>query len=305
MSKIQRPSMVSRWSGEYRYRLFGPDGNVKQERDWQPNLILDQGLQKVITSGIQSYLAIGTSNAAVDVTQVGLQGATLACDNTLTLVDRNDPVGPNWERTQTVQAVYGTGVGTGTIEEFILTTEWNNTSNVEASIRALLDAPIVKGPLDQLTFQHRITFWPVTTDVDSVINISGVAYNCKMRQFYGVNNQNGMSNTSWDGVQNLYYNATIPADLDVVNMPGSHAGAASQVITTPGGSAPNFWEDIEIVWGIDSANQLNCNMVQLNTENAQPKIAARLTKVSDGTGIDKFNTHELRLYFRLYTARYP
>ena len=297
-------AITNKLSGEYRYRLTGPDGRIKQECGWTPNLVTDQGLDLARTDSIQRYLAIGTSDIAADVTQTSLQGTHLATDTSMQVISRNQPVGPNWERNQMKEATFGTGVGTGTIKEFILTPS-GASPPTQATIRVVLTTPIVKGALDQLTIQHRITFWPFLGDVDSVIDISGVAYDVKMRHFHGLNNQNSMGITTWDNSgHNAYANATLPLDMDVEAISGSNKGAATLTTKTYGGTNPNFYTDIEVVYGIDHTGGTNLNVFQVNTFNAQPRVAALITKVSDGTGIDKANTHELRLNWRLYTARY-
>lgn len=293
--------------GEYRYRLIGPDNKVKQSCDWKPNLLLDRGLDLIRTFGIGNRMALGNSDIAADVSQVGLQGTLLGIDISMgSPTSRNQlPVAPNWEHWQIKEALFPTGIGNGTIKEFVIGDQDLDTT--EATIRVVLDTPIVKGALDELVIEHRFTFWPFLGDVVDVINISGVPYNVTMRHFNGDNNQNPNNVISFGvGIgygYGCFEGATLPADMDVASISGTGKGGPSGNVITFGGTSPNFWVNTKQTYGVDTGNGL-LNMFAIQLYNDMAHIACMVGKVSDGSPIDKQNIHELKLNWRLYPVRY-
>ena len=295
------------YSGEYRYRLTGPDGKIKDQCDWKPNLLLDNGLDLIRTTSITRHMAIGSSNAAAAVGQTYLQGSWMGAHNDIpTVFTPGDAVAPNWEKWKIKQATFGTGVGTGTIGEFILGAEFNMTTPGTASIRVALDTPIVKGPLDQLSIQHKFTFWPETGDVVGVYTISGEPYDTLMRCFNGYNNGNSNDHIDFSSGYTVWSNGTIPLDMSVSgsNPGGLLCSGYTSATKTYGDDGPGlFWTNHEVVWDIDKFNGTT-DLIYIGVDPDHPPIACQIEKQSDQTGVDKPNTHELTMNFRLYPRRY-
>ena len=251
-------SIEAKFQGQYRYRLIGPDGEIKEQCNWKPNLLLDQGLDLLRTAGIGNNMAIGTGTTPATIADVGLEGTHLATDAMAGLSHNATPTGPNWERWTVKQALYGVGVGIGTVGEFVIGATDVGTQP-KATIRVVLDTPIVKGSLDQLIIEHKITYWPyIGPDITDVINISGVAYNVTMRLYYGANNSNQLYIVSFSNAGTwgwyAYSNGELPVDMDV-GVGGGYAGTSegwvSAVNKTYGGTPPNYWVNGELVYGID------------------------------------------------------
>jgi hypothetical protein len=303
-------SIGARFSGEYRYKLTGPDGKIKDSCDWKPNLLLDMGLNKLRTQSITTSLFIGTSNAAVDVSQINLQGSFLAVHNYIpTTWTPGDSVAPNWEKIRTKTATFAPGVGTGTINEFIMG-HTTAQSLSEACIRVVLDAPIVKGALDQLAIEHKFTYWPETGDVVDTVDISGETYDVTMRHYNGYNNGNGNDSLQFGFVfptqWYLYTGGSLPADMSVGSIPGSNKGGVllDSTVTYGDDTPPAYWTNFEAVWGIDGPSALDINVINMPMTADVPPVAILMEKVSDGSGIDKPNTHQLTLNWRIYPMRY-
>lgn len=297
----------AKFRGEYRYRLTGPDGEIKDQCDWKPNMLLDNGLDLIRTTGITSHMAIGSSNAAAAVGQTYLQGSYMGVHNYIpTVFNPGNAVTPNWEKWKIKEATFGTGVGTGTIGEFILGAEYNMTTPGTASIRVALDSPIVKGALDQLTIQHKFTLWPELGDVNQVININAEPYDVLMRHYNGYNNGNSNDHIDFSSGYTVWSNGTIPPDMSVNgNNPGGLlASGYTSAIKTYGDDGPGlFWTNHEVVWDIDKFNG-ETDLIYIGIDADLPPIAAAFSRQSDGAGIDKPNTHQLTLNFRLYSLRY-
>lgn len=300
--------MGCKYSGEYRYRLTGPNGEIKDECDWKPNLLLDKGLDLLRTTNITAHMAIGSSNAPADVTQTGLQGTYMAWDNYITTIfTPGNAVAPNWEKWKIKQGSFGTGVATGTIGEFVLSgTGSDPTPTGTACIRVALDTPIVKGALDSLSIQHKFTYWPEIADINQVYLVNADPYDILMRHFNGYNNGNSNDNLSFSSGYTVWSNATIPAGMEIQgNNPGGLlCGGYTSAAVTYGDDGPNlFWTNHEVIWNIDKFNG-ELDLIYIGVNPDVPPIACQFSKQSDGTGINKPNTHQLTLNFRLYPQRY-
>ena len=304
-SKNGSLGISSGMKGEYRAILRGIDGREKLNTGWKPNTILDQGLSiaRMQAGGITSYAAIGTSATAVDITQVGLQGSKLGSTKSGSTVSTTNSGAPNYERVFTRSWTWLTGDGTGTIAEVITMTGFGDAA-ADACVRFVLTAPIVKGAVDQLTIEHRMTIYPDIVDATGVIDISGVDYAYVMRH-YNVDSfvSSGvgvyfLNDPDYHTLGNGSLNAITGARPTVTG----RTKASSQVITT-GGVLGTYYINAEAIWSIDQGTgDWNCGTV----DNAWSfgLLQYSLAKVSDGTPLTKENTHELRLNIRLYPQRY-
>jgi hypothetical protein len=293
------------FSGEYRYRLTGPDGEIKQECDWKPNLLLDNGLDLMRIGDVTSAMFVGDSDAPVDVSQVGTQGSNVAADNSGDPIDSNIPAAPDWERWRMLSYVIVAGTATMTIREFVLTGDYNGqlVNNNKAGVRVVLDAPIIKGAQDQLTIQHKQTMWPTFGQVATVVNISGVPYNVVMQMYNNVSVNVNPFQCRWSGLNTAAYSDfVLPADM-ASNPGGTNLGAANGVVVIDGGVSPNFWTDIQLTFGPDNGNG-EVNGFRFRQNETYLYLAALVTKVSDGNPITKANTDELVVRFRVIPQRY-
>ena len=68
---VELPSGVG-ISGEYKLVVSDAHGNVKRETDWFPNIILDQGLNRLGTDAGIVGAAIGTGTTVPAANQTGL-----------------------------------------------------------------------------------------------------------------------------------------------------------------------------------------------------------------------------------------
>lgn len=93
-------------AGRYRWEVISKrSGLIKRFGPWEPNLIVDAGLEGLATSGILAmctYLAVGTGNAVPAVTDTGLQAESARTSNTdntgavAATYDTTDASNPFW-----------------------------------------------------------------------------------------------------------------------------------------------------------------------------------------------------------------
>jgi hypothetical protein len=68
--------------------------------------------------------------------------------------------------------------------------------------------------------------------------------------------------------------------------------------------SPNFWQNAFVTLTINGPSSSNLNGFTIAMASGFPQTCAIVEKVSDGTGIDKPNTHQLTLNWRSYPTRY-
>ena len=311
-SKDTMPGLTTRMSGEYRVCLRGPDGRVKYKTDWKPNMVTDTGLYWSLQGAYSqiaflSQMFVGDSDTPVAETQSTLQGNNLGRADTNTSLPGINGGATNYERITTTAWKYYSGNGTGTIKEFVLT-PYNDSGN-GASVRVVLDAPIVKGAQDELDIEHRFTWWPPLGDVSGVIDISGEAYDYTIRS-YGLTTISAYRPASVALVGHSNYSKYYDSPLQPTTT-NSFSGWVGDFQDNPAsgwvsGTAPNYVATLQLRAGI-TANSGNISLVVTAIENwIHLGIGAQfsLAKVSDGTPLVKLNTHELHLFPQTYSARY-
>ena len=179
----EMPSISSGFCGEYRAILRGPDNRIKSDTGWKPNTILNQGLQSIQRADRNAFnsMYLGDSDAAVDVTQTGLQGTPFpSAQSSYANGSWTPGSDPTWVHMTTRTCTFNAGVNTGTIKEFVFS--WTTDPVNNGSVRVVLDVPIVKGASDELTIEHRLYWYPETSDVTGVVTITGLGdYDYRMR----------------------------------------------------------------------------------------------------------------------------
>lgn len=308
------------FKGEYRITLRGSDGRIKSETDWLPNTLLNYGLNHLSnysqTNSTFNVVFLGTGNAAVDITQTGLQGIVLGdVNNGRTVISNTVGIAPDYEQISTVKYTWDGGNGTGTINEFVITA-WN-TADVEytnATVRVVLNAPITKGVSDELDIEWRQTFYPDTSDKTGQILISGVSYDYTIRHQNIDTNYNGtiqnLSTWNFDSTKDRLYLGNIGDVTEGVTQYSPIAGGSnSGRVNSNGGSLGSYYSETIAVWGIDSGNSSPGGVDLVSFTNArwiylQAQFRQSAGEANPGGPLIKENTHELRLGWRTYPQRY-
>lgn len=315
------PAISQSVKGEWRAKLTGPDGMVKYQTDWRPNLILGQGLQQLVrtTGDPWTVSALGDSAAAVDKTQLGLQGAELGTANRTNVTTSNEGA-PNYGMVDVVKFVYPPGEGTGTIREMILWQQYTNTAT-GGTARWLISPEIVKGALDELSIEHRMTFYPDTGQYTGTFDISGTSYDYWLQcTRVGESNVLRPSDIVPSGISTSFSlglmddQVSAPATLYPALTgdrwgPFSNSTNANEDNYTYGTIIANdeYWGNCETVFDIDTANG-EFDIAEhgiLGYPSSSLGVGYLFRKTSDGSLLLKENTHELRMNIRAIAKRYP
>ena len=135
--------------------LFGPDGQLKEER-WAHNIIPTVGLNYIADrmtlshgSTIMGYMAVGTSSTSPSAGDTQL-GAEVAASRTA-LSSMTD-----FGAIVTHVATFGAGVGTGGLQEAGIFND--ATAGLGAMLARLTFAIVNKGALDTLQVTWTVTF---------------------------------------------------------------------------------------------------------------------------------------------------
>jgi hypothetical protein len=315
------PTIQNRFKGEWRAKLVGPDGMVKYQSDWKPNLITGYGLSLTVRQGITgvwSSSALGDSNAAVDKTQTSLQGTELGDVGRTNITGGQTNEGPpNYGMVDRVKFVYAAGNGTGTIREMVLYKAYTSPQT-GVTARWLIEPEIVKGASDELTVEHRLTFYPDLSQHTGTFSISGVAYNYWL-QCDKVNTTTYRPDNvvPAGGTTNVNFSLTLMDDQvsDPSTLYPTHPNAwtgysdfstCPNPVYTYGTVIANdeYYSNTETIFGVDAANG-DKDFARHAIVYLGLGVGYIFRKVSDGTPLTKENTHELRMNLRASSLRYP
>lgn len=306
--------------GRVRCILKGPDGKIKQQTDWQDNLVTDRGTSRFRWADWASQLAVGTGTTPPAFTDTDLDNAIGLAQSQAVPGGHSNSGAPNYIRTTTRKFVYGQGVATGTLTEIGQTEDSNLPVTGNLNTRVLLDVPIVKGALDELTIEYQYIFYPDITDTTGVINIAGEDFDYTIRGM----NLDHVPHWEYAGSPSIAIGGytdhrVFPGSIrDITLYPDDSGGSGLPEFGTPtvtyGGSLGNYYIDGEMVWNLDNA--YNNNVIKsfsmmmpwgawLGNYGTNPGWQAEIGRVSDGTGILKENTHVFVFKYRVYGDRYP
>jgi len=294
------------FKGEYRAILRGIDGRIKYESGWQSNTILNRGLLILTTptNGTFDRMHLGTSDIAIDVTQIGLQGSDLGSHSSRGALSSSNSGTPNYEHISTIRFVFNPGTGTGLIKEFVILETGVFNPLTQAVVRIVLTTPINKGVLDELTIDHRLTWYPEINDVSGSIDISGTSYNYVMRHTSIDLLTDHLINLSPGGSHNLLFDTPLVANT---LYPTGSSISSTSLVNTNGGVAPNYWAQAECIYDVDKGpGNVSLAFVPLHGTFIASSVGIQysLDKTTGGGPLVKTDTHELRLNVRSYPIRH-
>jgi len=258
-------------------------------------------------------MALGDSDVAVNVTQVGLQGNNLSTisnwsESSSATVSATNGGSPNYESINNKSYTFNAGHCTGTVKEFVLCGRKFNSDAptgdplIHATQRVVLDVPIVKGSSDYLTIEHRLTTYPELNDVTGVIDVSGVAYNYLLR---GINIHTNVSRPA-QVVWHDWANRSGTLDDMTTNIQGGPTTDGTDYASGSNSyfpAAPIPYVTGTITAGVDDWNK-DIRTMQLYNSGFLASYQVRLGKVSDDTPLEKLNTHVLTMNINMYAERY-
>jgi hypothetical protein len=258
---------------------------------------------------------VGDSATAAATGQTGLQGSELGAADVNGFSSGSIGAGPTYERVVTQDHQFNPGTGTGTIREAVISWSGGN-STTGATVRFVLTSPIVKGVLDQLNIEHRVTMYPDVTDDVGTFDLSGTSYDYTMRLYYctvapNFTQRNAQAAHGSGGNGTAYDSSALSA------ITGSgpvavyaHADIPSEANQTVGGGVGTYYSNLELVFTADQLQgngdgEVNAMRTRCFGSNGHLGWQYRFVQTTGGANLLKANTHELRLNSRITNDRYP
>jgi len=171
-------------SGKYKIQVTDRNGNLKYDLDWFDNLITNQGLNRIADQGNNvNQCSVGFGTTLPNVNDVGLTLPT----NVFVIQAIEAEIGAvsvapyySWTRRK---YVFTANTVLGNLSEVSI--GWSN-DNFSAFSHALItedNVPITITIIeyDILTVYYELRIYPVATDVNSIVAISGVNYDVMTR----------------------------------------------------------------------------------------------------------------------------
>lgn len=298
-------------AGLYKFKVSRPDGSVRIETDWIPNLITDGGLDQIGKGAPFKYCSVGSGTAAPANTDSAL--ATLVATTT---------VAP----TQTVGAqssspyygyanytfVFAQGAAAGNLSE--VGVGWGSGGSNLFS-RALISPTITVLSDEVLTVVYQVRQYVPTTDVTGSVTIGGTSRSFVARAAYctGATTIQGWGGPSLADAASPNGGVYMASIGSFANVAFAAAAALGAITGAPTGGGTgwfqtsitlaayvdgNHYKDMTIAGGIGDANLtggIGCFVMQCSLGCYQFSFSPVL---------EKDNTKTISLTFRVSWARH-
>jgi hypothetical protein len=285
--------------GEFRFILEDENGNIKRDTGWFDNLITDIGLQMWCeTPFITSTMHLGSDGTAAAFTDTAM-GAKLI-NTYVDYIAAGNSGAPSYDMYTSCECVFAAGTATGTIREAGMGMDYG------AGIfsRTVVTPEIVKGAQDQLTGYWRINITPDLTDSTGTVMLDGVSYDwigrfCDLDDTWASGGRThcrfrGSLGGASDGV------------IQTVDLrPTGTMRSGSFVRTSGMESAGVYYAGLEMTYTHDNANGFISAFHLPGDWGGQYDggLQFSLGKTSDGTPLEKLNTHTLIVEGRVLASR--
>lgn len=289
--------------GWYKIEAVKADGSRRLLADWFPNLITDQGLNRMgANSDYLLWCQVGSGDNTPAFTDTTLETFVAATSNQTAVSTGAQPSSPYFIA-HTITYRFAEGVAAGNLSEVgIAWTSGASSLFSRALIVDSLGAPttitVLSDEFLDVTYQLRI--YPPTTDVTGTIVISGISYDYTLRAAYVTTVQTGFG-VGWSI-------GTAAGCLASNSSYGAMTGAIGAITTGPSGtqSQPstatnaaygtnNLYRDSSFVWDLTRAN--------FNVLSILVGLTWATYQIEFDPFIPKDNTKILTLTFRQTWAR--
>lgn len=308
-----------RLRGEYKLIVTGPNAC---ETDWMPNLVLNQGLDRLAVAGanINAYCSIGTGTTTPANAQTGLVAYVAHQAVSGGLSNIVNAGASTYAAAFNYTYAFAQGAAVGNMAE--IGVGWA-TGGVSLFSRCLIvdgagtPTTLTLVSLDQLTVRYRVVVTPDLGDTSSSVTISGIAYSYVARiAQIAANFLNSVTSSadpltvgSWG---NHYDNGnafSYPAGCTIGAITSVPSGTATGLQCSPTSAAGtyttgNYYRDTTInipVAGGNSAGGIGGLKLNFDTGGAGGHIG--VWQVVFSTAIPKDNTKTLALVVRFSWGR--
>lgn len=244
--------------GRFKFTTSKADGTITNDTDWFNNIVLDQGLEALGTTGVLAYCRVGTGSSIPEATQKELDAQVAYTSDTQSHSHGANPEqGFYWVR---VKYRFGIGVAVGNLTE--VGVGWGATGATlfnRAMIRDAQNVPTTVTVLEDevLDVTVELRSYVSLLPKNSTVFISGVSYNIKTQALLTPLSQYSSSGPFENKVH--CYSSTH-------NYTSGYAGEITGYQTEPEGLTSYFnvsnWNYVpgsktakfELYWGLNSGN---------------------------------------------------
>lgn len=255
----------------------GDESKPSKIVDWFPNLITNQGLDFIGTSGgCMSYLIVGSSSVEPSVTDVGVLapvGSIVSYDYSKS-TNGSSSVAPYyvWRRHC---FVFNPNEATGNLSELAVLRSNNNTSAFSRSLIKENGQPITVTVLedDYLTIYYELRIYPDTVDKTATVSLGGVSYDVITRPA-------GVNTSGWSASDITNYGLA-----QMLNSVTAYDGTIGSVFQTPNyaESATNVQSDVVFSTYVIGSYERTCTFkIAVNKANFTNNLRSLTLKPSIG-----------------------
>jgi len=314
-------TMAVGMAGEFRLRVYRPDGQCRHDTGFFPNLITDLGLDQPggVSPSLMTAISVGTGNTAPavsDTTLVARVATSTVDEGSSYTASVGTPGDPDWYTAYTFTRRFGAGAAAGNLAEIGVTASsspWNCFS------RALIldggGSPTTLTVLsdEYLDASYRLRWYAgnVLTDVNDTISISGSgSHDILLRRAEVDGGGNSWRpDFAWNAGNTLNpgvaYNGALGSITSVPSGTTSVNSSASNAAYTPG----DWFRNYSVVWGLSSGNLaggISAMRIQAGSGRVPPGSGgscAAAYQFSLDPVINKNDTQILTMNFRQTWAR--
>jgi hypothetical protein len=295
-------------SGEIRAILYDLNMNVRQDTDWGPNLIVDNGMNSIPKNRNMASMSIGAGTATPTVNDTKMQIPLASVGNVFGAGDavNTAAVTPDYEYARTRSRRFGAGIGTGTVTE---AGAGYNTNGLDIFNRALLPAPVEKGIDNVLDVIFRLWIWPDLTDHDSTAEFKGITYDTITRAS-NVGDYTG--GTAWESFKFLdsgtNWQAFDGAIGLVTEIPAGNNAPGGGTWTNPTYIEGSFEQEIHYYVGLNQwvlGSGIRCLIGNLNLMQLQTQFTEATGQPNPGDPVPKDATEIMDFSWMYRWARRP
>lgn len=306
-------------AGEFRLRVYRPDGRCRRDTGFFPNLITNLGLNGP-GNGQSSYkqaFSVGTGNTAPTFTDTSLVArvastSAMEAEQYAAVGDTSDP-DRYYSYTRTHR--FGAGAAAGNLAEVGVTegnTPWNCYSRAlildgggsPTTITVLSDEYL------DVTYRQRWYAGNILTDFATTLSITGSATHDIVIRRSSVGDTSWRPSWTWNAGQKgvgtgRAYNGALGAITTVPSGSSSGHTSASNAAYTP----DSYQQDYTVIWGLNDGNLaggISVLRIEAGTGHIPPGSggsAASAYQFSLDPVINKIDTQILTLNFRQSWAR--
>lgn len=279
-------------------------GAVRELTPWFPNLVLDQGLNRMGTGSYVDFCHVGTDSTVPAVTDTALVSFVASTSTLQDSLTGASPSAPYYGYTRKTFR-FAAGVAAGNIAEVGF--GWGASGAVLFSRSLVKDGGGVPTPVTVLGDEYLDVVYELrcyAPDADTapqIINVNGINYTLVVRpaivtnanEWYPWNTEMGCRNTFWNSAAPIVFSGVIGAETSSPS--GSQSARSSAVNAAYGNN--NLYRDFTATWELNSGNVGGVQSIMWYTTLGTYQVSVSPALPKDG---DNVMTSTMRLAWARY-----